>query len=109
MHDIHHSNSGLSNLVSHNLLNILNQKGKVFIFTERKLPESLQKYRLNLDNKNDIFDLIFYADLFISDSQSMTVESAILGTPNIRFNDFVGKISVLEELEKNMANHRYSK
>jgi hypothetical protein len=32
----------------------------------------------------------------------MTVESCILGTPSIRYNDFVGRISVLEELE-----HKY--
>ena len=43
---------------------------------------------------------MYYSNLFISDSQSMTVECSMLGVPNIRFNDFVGKISVLEELEK---------
>ena len=32
----------------------------------------------------------------------MAVEAALLGTPSIRFNDFAGKISVLEELE-----HKY--
>lgn len=30
----------------------------------------------------------------------MAVEAAMLGTPSIRFNDFAGKIGVLEELEK---------
>ena len=29
----------------------------------------------------------------------MSVEAAMLGTPSIRFSDFAGKISVLEELE----------
>ena len=29
----------------------------------------------------------------------MTVESCILGTPSIRYSDFVGRISVLEKLE----------
>ena len=41
--------------------------------------------------------------MFVGDSQSMAVESAILGTPGIRFNDFVGEIGVLEELE-----HKYN-
>ena len=42
---------------------------------------------------------MYYADMFISDSQSMTVESALIGTPSIRCSSFVGKINVLEELE----------
>lgn len=40
------------------------------------------------------------ADLVIGDSQTMIAEAAVLGTPAIRFNDFVGKLSYLEELEK---------
>jgi len=40
-----------------------------------------------------------FADLFISDSQTMSMESCYLGTPYIRFNDFVEKISYLDELE----------
>jgi hypothetical protein len=32
----------------------------------------------------------------------MSVEAAMLGTPNLRFSDFSGRISVLEELE-----HKY--
>jgi predicted glycosyltransferase len=42
-----------------------------------------------------------FASLYIGDSQSMAVEACMLGTPCLRFNDFVGrkKISVLEELE----------
>ena len=31
----------------------------------------------------------------------MSVEAAMLGTPNLRFSDFSGRISVLEELEHN--------
>ena len=43
-----------------------------------------------------------YATLYIGDSQSMAVEAAMLGTPSLRFNDFAGRIGVLEELE-----HKY--
>jgi predicted glycosyltransferase len=38
--------------------------------------------------------------MIISDSLSMSVEAAILGVPAIRYNSFVGRISVLNELEK---------
>jgi predicted glycosyltransferase len=37
--------------------------------------------------------------MYIGDSQTMTAEAAVLGTPAIRFNDFVGELSYLEELE----------
>ncbi|MBL4625595.1 MAG: hypothetical protein JKY42_10720 [Flavobacteriales bacterium] len=42
---------------------------------------------------------LHYASLFIGDSQTMTAEAAILGTPAVRFSDFVGKLSYLEQLE----------
>ncbi len=47
-------------------------------------------------------DALAFADLYVGDSQTMTAEAAVLGTPAIRFNDFVGKLGYLEELE-----HRY--
>lgn len=40
------------------------------------------------------------ADLVIGDSQTMIAEAAVLGVPSIRFNDFVGKLSYLGELEE---------
>ena len=43
--------------------------------------------------------MIKFAEFIISDSQTMSAESAVLGTPYIRFNDFVGKISYLDEIE----------
>ena len=43
-----------------------------------------------------------FAKMYIGDSQTMAAEAAVLGTPSIRFNDFVGEISYLEELE-----HKY--
>jgi predicted glycosyltransferase len=38
--------------------------------------------------------------MLVSDSQTMTVEAAVLGTPAIRCNTFVGRCSVIEELER---------
>jgi predicted glycosyltransferase len=40
--------------------------------------------------------------MYIGDSQTMAAEAAVLGTPSLRFNDFVGKLGYLEELE-----HKY--
>jgi uncharacterized protein len=40
-----------------------------------------------------------FAHVYIGDSQTMAAECAVLGTPFIRVNDFVGKLGYLNELE----------
>ena len=40
-----------------------------------------------------------FASLCIGDSQTMAAEAGVLGTPFVRFNDFVGRIGYLRELE----------
>ena len=40
-----------------------------------------------------------FASILIADSQTMSAESAVLGVPFIRFNDFVGEISYCDNLE----------
>ena len=81
------------------IIQIAEKKGyTVFISSEANLDESLLSYQLKI-NQNDIHHLMAFASLLISDSQSMSVESAMLGVPSIRFSDFAGRISVLEELE----------
>jgi predicted glycosyltransferase len=73
----------------------------VILDSEYELPEDLSGYQIAM-KKNLMHDLMAFATLVVSDSQSMSVEAAIMGVPSVRFNDFSGKISVLEELE-----HRY--
>jgi uncharacterized protein len=82
------------------LINILEKKGKVFITSERELPVDFEKYRISLP-VNEISHTLNYAKLVIADSQTMSAEAGVLGTPYIRFNDFVGRISYLEDLEQN--------
>jgi hypothetical protein len=40
-----------------------------------------------------------FASLYIGDSQTMAAEAGVLGVPFVRFNDFVGRIGYLNELE----------
>lgn len=40
-----------------------------------------------------------FASLYIGDSQTMAAEAGVLGVPFVRFNDFVGSIGYLRELE----------
>lgn len=80
------------------LIDKLTPFGRVYITSERKLEPELESYRIKIDPKN-IHHALNYAKLYIGDSQTMAAEAAVLGTPAIRFNDFVGKLGYLEELE----------
>ena len=80
------------------LVDILKPYGKIFITTERNTETELKNYQLKI-NPEKIHSLIFYATMLLGDSQTMTSEAAILGTPAIKCNTFAGKLSVPDELE----------
>ncbi|MDA3861545.1 MAG: DUF354 domain-containing protein [Melioribacteraceae bacterium] len=90
--------SGISNKTAEKIINYLGALGNVFISSERELPESIDKFRIKISAK-EMHHFLFYADLLISDSQTMTAEAAVLGTPSVRYNDWVGRLGYLEELE----------
>jgi uncharacterized protein len=72
------------------LVNELSKKAHVFISSELDLPDDFDKFLLKIP-KSRIHDILYYAKLVVADTQTITTESAILGTPAIRFNSFVGK------------------
>ena len=90
---------GLHDDLIYKIINMLDPHGKILITSERKLDKRFEKYKINI-NPNEIHHFMYYSSLFIGDSQTMAAESAVLGVPFIRFNDFVGRISYLDELEK---------
>ena len=47
----------------------------------------------------DMHHVMAFASLYIGDSQTMAAEAGVLGIPFVRFNDFVGRIGYLRELE----------
>lgn len=97
-HDIEKKRKGLDENVLDRIIEELSQKGKVFITSESNLHPKYWKFKIDL-NPNKIHHLIAYATILIGDSQTMCAEAGLLGTPFIRYNDFVGKISVLNEIE----------
>ncbi len=98
-HDI--KAKGISERVLDELISKITEKFAVYITSEKALSEKYKAYQLNI-NPSDIHHFLAFSQFFIGDSQSMTVESAMLGIPNIKFNSFAGRISVLEELQ-----HKY--
>lgn len=98
--DAHHDKNihGFYHKLLKELIEKLEQNGNVYISSEGDLENDLLKYQLKI-NPAEMQQILANAKLFVSDSQSMSMEAAMLGVPSVRFSDFTGKISVLEELE----------
>lgn len=96
----HHDDEakGVSNNTLREIISLLEKQGDVIISAEGALESEFEKYRINIPVQ-DIHHYLNYAKLLISDSQSMSGEAAMLGTPSIRISSFKGKLSVLDELE----------
>jgi len=71
----------------------------VFASLERAriLPEGWRS--LNLPPER-LHHVLASAEFFVGDGQTMTAEAAVLGTPALRLNDFVGRISYLAQIER---------
>lgn len=98
-HDV--GKKGITNNTAKKIITKLSELGKVFITSESELGPEFEQYRIKIDPLH-IHHALAFATLYIGDSQTMAAEAAVLGTPSIRFNDFVGKLGYLEELE-----HKY--
>lgn len=90
---------GLSLENKRELIDYLEKRGRVFITTERCIDDEFMKYQL-LISPEKVHSLLYYATMFIGDSQTMTSEAAIMGVPAVKCNSFAGKLSVPNELEK---------
>lgn len=95
-HDV--GQQGISPGQAERLVALLSRHGKVFVNGEKDLPESLKPYAF-LAPPEAMHSLMAFAQLLVSDSQTMTIEGAVLGTPTFRCNSFVGQCSVISELE----------
>lgn len=61
----------------------------VYLSSENELPKDLECYKLPTP-ASMIHSVLSEADLYLGDSQTMAAEAALLGTPAIRSNSFVG-------------------
>lgn len=99
VHDIWQK--GLTKEMIGKFIELSKKYGRVFISSESELPPDLKKYQIRIPPER-IHDALFFAQMLIGDSQTMTTEAGILGTPAIRCNSFVGRndMSNFIELEK---------
>lgn len=89
---------GFSNELASRLVKTLVPYGRVVISSEREIPENLKAYQIKI-NPLDMHHIMAFASLYIGDSQTMAAEAGVLGVPFIRFNDFVGRIGYLNDIE----------
>jgi hypothetical protein len=89
---------GINNEIALEVIEILKSHGRILITSERELIPELEQYRIAV-NPIHMHHVMAFASLYIGDSQTMAAEAGVLGTPFIRFNDFVGRIGYLNEIE----------
>jgi predicted glycosyltransferase len=89
---------GINDEIATKIISLLLPFGKVYITSEREYTEEFEQYRINI-NPIDMHHVLAFAKMYIGDSQTMAAEAGVLGVPFIRFNDFVGRIGYLNELE----------
>jgi uncharacterized protein len=79
--------SGLSLEIKRKTVKEISKIARVFITSERALPEDLEPYRLKI-NPSDIHHVICYSSLVFGESATMASEAAVLGVPAIYFDNF---------------------
>lgn len=98
-HDV--GQRGLSGDQARQVVRRLADHGHVFVSHEDEAADDVGARPLPVA-PGRIFDVLAFADMVIGDSQTVAAEAAVLGTPSIRCNTFVGRLTYLEELE-----HKY--
>jgi len=89
---------GINTEIAQKLIDILSLNTDIYITSERELEPQFEKYRIKI-NPLHMHHVMAFAELYIGDSQTMAAEAGVLGVPFVRFNDFVGRIGYLRELE----------
>lgn len=97
-HDV--GKKGLSLEAKRRLVERLSESGTVYISSEGELPGELKPYELQIP-PHLVHHVLYFADLYVGDSQTMAAEAGLLGTPAIRANSFakdndMGNFEVLE-------------
>lgn len=95
-HDV--NKQGFSPEAKENLVSYLNDSGSVFVTSEEKLPDGFEQYRMSVE-PHHIHHVLYYADLYVGDSQTMATEASILGTPAVRFSPWAGETDMSNFIE----------
>jgi uncharacterized protein len=106
IHDI--GQRGFSDINKIEIVKSLANRYKVFISPEGKLPYELEPYKIPI-LPHRIHHALYYAQMIIGDTGTMSVEAAVLGTPAIRYyplTKYFGNYLELEEKYGLLYTHR---
>jgi hypothetical protein len=96
-HDI--GQTGMTYEQKKQLIAKLEKKGKVFLSTESQIEPEFNAYKL--PNRPELMhSFLAFAKMYVGESQTMTSEAAVLGTPALKCNTFAGRLSIPNELEQ---------
>ncbi len=87
VHDIGQHGFSISDQLR--LVSELGKYARVFVSPEGRIIEELKSSILPIPRAL-IHHALYYAELLVSDTQTMTTEAAVLGTPAVRSNSWVG-------------------
>ncbi|MCB0323520.1 MAG: hypothetical protein KDD69_08100 [Bdellovibrionales bacterium] len=88
------------------LIRLVEGKVRLFITSEKPLSGEFESLRCPLP-PDEIHHALAFAEFLFGDSQTMTSEAAVLGTPAYRISDFVGKVTAIALLEQYGLSHGY--
>ncbi len=94
-HDL--TDVGLGSSAVRSLVDQLERHGRVFVTSERPVEPYLTD-RLAPIGPHRMHDALAFANLCVTDGQSMAGEAAVLGVPSIRYNSTSGRVAVFREL-----------
>lgn len=83
-HDFGHSGITFRNKI--NIVNEFSKHARVFISSEKELPDKLKKYKIKIA-PDRMHDAVAFSSLVFGESSTMAEEAAMLGVPSIFLND----------------------
>jgi predicted glycosyltransferase len=83
-HDYGHSGISFENKLK--AVNEFSKYARVFISSEKQLPDKLEKYKIAIA-PHRMHDAIAFASLLFGESSTMSEEAAMLGIPSVYLND----------------------
>ena len=96
LHDIGHG--GFNEKMLDKVIGFLEEKGKVFITSEGRIPSKYKKYILKIPPEK-LHDAVYFSSMYVGEGGTMATESALMGVPSI-FVSTTGKLcGVFKELE----------
>lgn len=87
------------------ILDLCCKNARVFISSEKELPEEFEKYRLKID-PSQLHDALFFASAYIGEGATTASEACMLGTPAIYINTITA--GTIEDQERHGLLYHFS-